>query len=121
MLTLLRKLVLTGLQTIWFILRRFGVIIVAVLALWWRIDYPAESYVLLLEASNWITTSVLTDGFLKRMVNLILVDQFNGLMTGIIISSLFSFIWWLLSMPFRFVGSKLRSLLKRKNKAKKIS
>lgn len=105
MLTLLKNLVLYGLHVIYFILRRFGVIIEALLAMLWRIDYPAESYGILLEVSNGLTSSVLTDGFIKRMVNLVLVDQFNGLMTEIIISSSFSFIWWLLSMPFNLLVS----------------
>lgn len=104
-LTLLKNLLLYGLHVIYFILRRFGVIIVALLAMLWRIDYPAESYGILLEVSNGLTSSVLTDGFIKRMVNLVLVDQFNGLMTEIIISSSFSFIWWLLSMPFNLLVS----------------
>lgn len=104
-LTLLKNLLLYGLHVIYFILRRFGVIIAALLAMLWRIDYPAESYGILLEVSNGLTSSVLTDGFIKRMVNLVLVDQFNGLMTEIIISSSFSFIWWLLSMPFNLLVS----------------
>ena len=115
MLHTLRTMVIYGLKVIWFFLRRFGVIIAALLAMLWRIDYPADSYRVLLDVSNTLTSSVLTDGFIKRMVDLILVDQFNGLMTVIIISSLFSSIWWLLSLPLRFIGSKLRSLLKRKN------
>lgn len=104
-LTLLKNLLLYGLHVIYFILRRFGVIIAALLAMLWRIDYPAESYGILLEVSNGLTSSVLTDGFIKRMANLVLVDQFNGLMTEIIISSSFSFIWWLLSMPFNLLVS----------------
>lgn len=112
MLHTFRTLVIYGLKVIWFLMRRFGVIIAALLAMLWRIDYPADSYRVLLDVSNTLTSSVLTDGFIKRMVNLILVDQFNGLMTGIIISNLFSLLWWALTAPLRALGS----LLKRKKR-----
>lgn len=111
------------LKVLWRIVWRMAPAIAASIGMWWRIELPVESYAALIEVSDLLTGSVMSSldyvfgwntaaGFFQSAVNLILVDQFNGLMTGIIISNLFALLWWALTSPLRALGS----LLKRKKK-----
>jgi len=54
----------------------------------WRIYDPKGSYAVLYDASHTLTDLVSGYEALTRFISLILVDQFNGLMLGIVVGTL---------------------------------
>lgn len=54
----------------------------------WRMYDPKGSYAALYDISHWMTELVSGYEALTRFISLILVDQFNGLMLGIVIGTL---------------------------------
>ena len=54
-------------------------------ALGWRLYDPKGSYAVLYDVSHWLTDLVSGYEILTRFIGLILVDQFNGLMLGILL------------------------------------
>ncbi|MEM9475274.1 MAG: hypothetical protein AAGA71_08265 [Pseudomonadota bacterium] len=53
----------------------------------WRMYDPKGSYATLFDISHWMTELVSGYEVLTRFISLILVDQFNGLMLGIVIGT----------------------------------
>jgi len=75
----------------------------------WRVQDPKGSYVAFYDATDWLTTAVSSlfvadgafTGFLRNAINLILVDQVDGFLIGIVFVSLLAAILW----PFKAVRS----------------
>ncbi len=113
-------------KALWKLIIRLLPAALAATGMWWRIQMPLESYATLIELSNVGTSAAMTivdhfsgwnlsAGMLQSAINLVLVDQFNGLMLGIIVSSFFSLLAWVLMLPLRAIGSLLR-----RNKKKSV-
>ncbi len=66
----------------------------------WRIYDPKQSYAGFYDAANWLTGWLLDEsgviGTLRRMVNLVLLDQVEGFLIGIAIVTLLSLPFWVL-------------------------
>jgi len=103
-------------KALWKLTLRLLPALLAVVGMWWRIQQPVESYAALIELSEFVTGTAMTalgavSGWdlsarmLQNAINLVLVDQFNGVVVGIIVSTIFSLLWWLLTSPFRAIGS----------------
>ena len=60
----------------------------ALAALGWRMADPKGSYAALYDTSHYLTDLVAGYDVLARFISLVLVDQFNGLMLGIALSTL---------------------------------
>lgn len=60
----------------------------AIGALGWRMADPKGSYAALYDTSHYLTDALAGYDLISRFVSLVLVDQFNGLMMGIAISTL---------------------------------
>ena len=70
----------------------------------WRVEDPKGSYAAFFDASDWLTAIVLSDegawGYVRNMINLILVDQADGFLLGMAFFALLSILFW----PFKACG-----------------
>jgi len=55
----------------------------------WRMADPKGSYAALYDTSHYLTEAVAGHEVLTRLISLVLVDQFNGLMLGIAVTAFF--------------------------------
>ena len=75
----------------------------------WRIEDPKASYAAFYDASNWLTGWLLAGegawGYLRNMLNLILLDQADGFLLGVAVMALISVLFW----PVRVCVAGLRA------------
>ncbi len=71
----------------------------------WRMYDPKGSYAALYDASHYLTDFVAGYEVLTRLVSLVLVDQFNGLMLGVAVTA---FLYMGLSAIRRAAGWPMR-------------
>ncbi|MEL7149828.1 MAG: hypothetical protein AAGK71_03795 [Pseudomonadota bacterium] len=60
---------------------------IATALLGWRMVDPKGSYAALYDASHMLTDAVAGYEILTRLISLVLVDQFNGLMLGVAVTA----------------------------------
>ena len=77
----------------------------------WRIEDPKGSYAAFFDVSDWITSVVLSGdgiwGYMRNIVNLILVDQANGFLLGMAFFALLSVLFWPFKASGRWVWHRL--------------
>lgn len=88
----------------------------------WRVQDPRTSYVAFFDASDWLTGLVLAadgaSGVVKNIVGLVLVDQADGFLLGIVFFSILSAIGWLLSSTTKACGYAVRRATGRQRREK---
>ena len=91
----------------------------------WRVQDPKGSYVAFYDATDWLTTAVSSlfvadgalTGFLRNAINLILVDQVDGFLIGIVFVSLLAAILWPFKAGAQLAVRKVKSLRHRSQPA----
>ncbi|MGY9055022.1 MAG: hypothetical protein ACKVGZ_05355 [Alphaproteobacteria bacterium] len=80
----------------------FGVLAAGIYG--WRIDDPKGSYIFFYDTADWLTNFLLApdgiSGVFRNLINLILLDQVDGFLLGVLFFSLISLCLW----PFRALG-----------------
>ena len=87
---------------------RTGIGLAASAVYLWRVQDPKGSYAIFYDVTDWLTTLVsglfVSDGaivgFVRNTINLVLLDQVEGVLIGIALASLFSAVLW----PFKAAG-----------------
>ena len=62
--------------------------VTAALALYWRASDPIESYAALFSVTNWLTNIFMDHELLSNSLNMLLLDQFNGILIGLVLASI---------------------------------
>lgn len=84
----------------------------------WRVQDPKGSYAAFYDATDWLTTAVSSlfvadgavTGFLRNAINLILVDQVDGFLIGIVFVSLLAAILWPFKAGAQLAVRKIKAL-----------
>ena len=66
--------------------------LVAALALCWRIFDPTGSYAFLFDVVSWAADTFTSSGLLINSISMLLLDQLNGILIGLCLTSIVRFI-----------------------------
>ena len=84
----------------------------------WRIYDPKGSYAAFYDASNWLTGQVLAEGgawsVVRNIVNLVLLDQADGFLLGIVFLSIISLPLWGIRVSGRWCVRKVKAIRQRR-------
>lgn len=97
---------------------RTGIGLAASAVYLWRVQDPKGSYAVFYDVTDWVTTLVsnlfVSDGavvaFVRNAINLVLLDQVEGVLIGIALASLFSALLWPFKAGGRAVARAVRKL-----------
>ena len=91
--------------------------VIACLLYTWRVYDPKGAYAAFYDASNWLTGWLLDGGgltgVLRNIVNLVLVDQAEGFLLGLVFFAALSGPVWLVRRSARWCWRKARGLWRR--------
>lgn len=88
----------------------------------WRIQDPKGSYSAFFDATDWLTTTASSlfvadsavTGFLRNVINLVLLDQVEGFLIGMVFVTLLAAILWPIKAGSKLAARGVKKAFKRK-------